>query len=617
MRFVVKYLTRHPNDHVTVRREESEGDDLVFGRATECKAYLPDLRVSLKHARLFATTDRLVIEALGERDFGCDGQRVRRAHIARGKAAAIRIGPFLVGVEPYEGGEEASVTVELVDTQESPLLPSDEERIFTLKRSGLGKRLSAWTLFLAIALLFLAAPAAYFLAGPREIADAAPLPFAPDRVWLSGELTGAHGHLVSDCRTCHTAAFVPTRDEVCLDCHTGVRHHADLAEMAQAAPGSRGFDLMVERARAVAGLAPYRCGVCHKEHNGHENGALIPDRQAFCADCHRALSRTASAAELLDASDFGAAHPEFRPSVVVAPGPPAEIARVSLDAAPAERSGLKFPHDLHLDPDGKVARRAQSAYPPLGRDTRVDCDDCHALSEDGSSLRPVAMLADCAMCHKLDYGLAGDRFVGFPIDGLAVPSGIARTLPHGEPWQVRKAVEDYALAQELAPVTSGGERRMPGRDLSRPEERRLSVEEARRRAEGAVAEIFGDKGLCNYCHIVLPPDRQGTTEFAIPPVTLSARWMPHARFPHGPHVLTHGDEDARNANCETCHTARASKASSDVLLPGIASCRDCHQGGASTTKLASTCVMCHDYHGRDGEPAMGERRAEASPDAGR
>ena len=43
---------------------------------------------------------------------------------------------------------------------------------------------------------------------------------------------------------------------------------------------------------------------------------------------------------------------------------------------------------------------------------------------------------------------------------------------------------------------------------------------------------------------------------------------------------------------------------SDLLLPDLASCRDCHGGEHSRAPVASTCAMCHDYHMDGGTPAM-------------
>jgi len=62
--------------------------------------------------------------------------------------------------------------------------------------------------------------------------------------------------------------------------------------------------------------------------------------------------------------------------------------------------------------------------------------------------------------------------------------------------------------------------------------------------------------------------------------------MPHAKFDHSKHELV---------ACITCHaTATTSQSSSDLLLPGIATCRSCHHSGAEAAE--SRCFECHTYH---------------------
>jgi len=54
------------------------------------------------------------------------------------------------------------------------------------------------------------------------------------------------------------------------------------------------------------------------------------------------------------------------------------------------------------------------------------------------------------------------------------------------------------------------------------------------------------------------------------------------------------------AGCDTCHEAAKSKAASDVLMPDIETCRDCHGSGDPhrnpPDKVLSGCTMCHGFH---------------------
>jgi hypothetical protein len=68
---------------------------------------------------------------------------------------------------------------------------------------------------------------------------------------------------------------------------------------------------------------------------------------------------------------------------------------------------------------------------------------------------------------------------------------------------------------------------------------------------------------------------------------LTMRWFKHAEFDHGAHQML---------VCDTCHQqARKSTKTSDVLVPGIAVCRQCHVAEKSDA-ARSGCVECHVYH---------------------
>jgi len=57
------------------------------------------------------------------------------------------------------------------------------------------------------------------------------------------------------------------------------------------------------------------------------------------------------------------------------------------------------------------------------------------------------------------------------------------------------------------------------------------------------------------------------------------------------------DHDAhKTERCETCHKASVSGTGSQVMLPGIATCRECHGGENSNAAVPSSCAMCHSYH---------------------
>ena len=68
------------------------------------------------------------------------------------------------------------------------------------------------------------------------------------------------------------------------------------------------------------------------------------------------------------------------------------------------------------------------------------------------------------------------------------------------------------------------------------------------------------------------------------------RYIEHGWFDHADHS---------REKCTTCHVADKSSSATDLLLPGIKTCRTCHLGEeAAKPKIASTCAMCHSYHPR-------------------
>ena len=64
--------------------------------------------------------------------------------------------------------------------------------------------------------------------------------------------------------------------------------------------------------------------------------------------------------------------------------------------------------------------------------------------------------------------------------------------------------------------------------------------------------------------------------------------------------------------------APASKASTDLLVPGLRQCRDCHvgEGGARVVKVEtateSPCAMCHEYHSDGGQPWVPNRQRKVN-----
>jgi hypothetical protein len=186
-------------------------------------------------------------------------------------------------------------------------------------------------------------------------------------------------------------------------------------------------------------------------------------------------------------------------------------------------------------------------------------------------MAPVKFANACASCHLLTFDKRFDEGV-----------------PHDEPGVVHaflvKKFREYI-------ATHPGEirvKRDPNRDLTGkplpPEVRILTpaqwVTERTAEAEGLLW-----RKTCKQCHTLSFGVRaDGLANIAEAQTT--ARWMPHAKFDHGAHT---------GFTCVSCHEkALTSTESSDVLLPGIATCQTCHAPGPDHAE--SRCFECHTYH---------------------
>ncbi len=283
------------------------------------------------------------------------------------------------------------------------------------------------------------------------------------------------------------------------------------------------------------------CESCHHEHRGVVRLAEIADER--CVSCHRALgdhmkSRNEAAIVAYgQVTAFGSEHPQF--------------------TWPPDENTLRFNHAVHLSSKG--VRDA------TGLPRKLECVSCHRLVgwRGGFEPKGISFAEDCQSCHRLTFD---PRF----------PEAEA---PHGgDPGLVYAFIlSTYAGARDLTGRSPDELRRiLATRPPSPPDERAIL------NAEQLI------KTRCALCHQVV---RRGGKLTATKPV-LRDQWLDSGKFTHGPH---------RNVACESCHESRASKLTSDVLMPSKKSCTECH--GASSTNAAvstrresSRCILCHQYH---------------------
>ncbi|MBT8445897.1 MAG: hypothetical protein KJO38_02035, partial [Gammaproteobacteria bacterium] len=243
--------------------------------------------------------------------------------------------------------------------------------------------------------------------------------------------------------------------------------------------------------------------------------------------------------------------------------------------APAElreRSGLRFNHAIHLDPE-KV--RITLTEEPL------QCAGCHSAAADGEHFEPVRMDSHCRSCHQLNFD----------------PFEPDIELPHGNTRAAFEAMEAHFIREFTDPLLRAERarskpRRLPGKRMGEASCEGDGLDCGRKEAAREAGYQFADTG-CVTCHEVRdtgaaePIDR-----WFVHPVRLTTDWYSEARFDHRSHLSlggTRGDEA-----CTACHAADTSTEAHEVLIPERDNCLQCHSDERS--ELAVDCVACHRFH---------------------
>jgi hypothetical protein len=405
------------------------------------------------------------------------------------------------------------------------------------------------------------------------------------RVYSSGRMSEAHAILEKECATCHVqqagAFSAKAADSACLACHDGPTHHATQTKSLE-------------------------CSSCHSEHRGRVDIKAASNRS--CAECHADLRTTNGTLRFAShIRSFEDGHPQF----------------AAVREGERDPGTIKLNHATHMKP----IRRG-----PTGPIVTLECRNCHHLSAADADLTyadpkyraasvsyketdeflpshaesltparrlngrelmaPVKFADACASCHLLTFDKRFDEGV-----------------PHDKPdvvhaFLVKKFREYIATHPSEVRVLREPSRDLTGKPLP-PEVRILTPAQwvVERTAE---AEELLARKTCKQCHTLLPFDAApiekldkssaqpgegsripATTRLAnVAPANITLQWMPHAKFDHGAHT---------GFTCVSCHVkALTSKESSDILLPGIATCQTCHAPGSEHAE--SRCFECHAYH---------------------
>ncbi len=497
-----------------------------------------------------------------------NGKPLRSATLAQGDVLELD-GHRLQLVAPPTGFDLA-----LEITPNSAAQGSDFAGAFRteLDQTWLSKRRTAWSLFILILSLTLLLPLGALVWHHGH----AKRPWVPaDAQWSTGALLPAHELAIGDnCNACHAVPFVRVRDAQCTTCHDRTHDHIETTMATK------------------VGLEHTRCASCHNEHNVPPH--LIVSSNSLCTDCHATPKRFTAIKVLQGTTGFSAAtHPKFEAYLLRSSHRAAgtglvfdwQFEATSIEGA-QESSNLKFPHDVHLD--GSKVRR-------VGDSGALQCADCHQLAPDKEHFLPVTMEKHCRSCHDLKFD----------------PSDPMRELPHGQPTEAILAIEGHYLRKFGDPNNrpdTETKRRLPDRIGEQESCSGSAFACAMRKTRDEAVNQFTRRG-CITCHYV--GDTRGDdiySRFQVYPVRLVKDYLPNARFNHASH-LTQKDASG-DAACTSCHDAKHSGKSADLLIPDIDNCVQCHsdQAGdrAGNVAVVLPCIGCHAYHPerpRSGSPA--------------
>ena len=285
------------------------------------------------------------------------------------------------------------------------------------------------------------------------------------------------------------------------------------------------------------------CSNCHVEHQGAFRLASTSD--VACTQCHADLKTTHGVAKLAsNIRGFESSHPEF----------------AALRPGATDPGTIKFNHHVHLKDD----LRGQNG--PV----QLKCADCHQRdSHERSQMEPVNYEKHCAACHSLQF----DRRFN-------------ESAPHKEPQVVydfafSKLTEYIAAHPAEIPLVDEPDKRLPTRPPQPPARNAAQWVEQRM----TDAQLLLWRKSCRECHSLSYPN--GATSLpAVAKSAITTRWLPHANFDHEAHQMV---------QCVSCHAkANDSHETSDILIPGIQTCRQCHHAGSDAAE--ARCFECHSYH---------------------
>lgn len=411
----------------------------------------------------------------------------------------------------------------------------------------------------------------------------------PDqRFFNPGKLSRSHATLVTNCASCHDKTLLtenkvtPSQvQQVLSDRFThGVAFDSidKNCEACHLKQDNRSFAF--HEPNVVKNRS---CSVCHQEHRGP--GPIQQVASFQCASCHdNAATMEASEQKGMQLNWAGFQRHPHPPQQIVfeLPRPARGYTQVFAsfwDGHPEfqlkretmpDPDVLKFNHQRHFAAD----------IPPLnGR--KLECIYCHQPDSEGRyNNQRITFVGQCQVCHSLQFD----------------PMNPELSLPHGSTTAVRGFLQ--TLPTQYAELAVKKELRKPDeiknfvtRQMLQLRARVLSGENFEHQVFFVADPYKPQPGTgprerasfygCALCHDVQPV--ANAAPFIAKPIFVD-RWMTQVNFDHTKHT---------SVQCNDCHHATQSRLTSDVLMPGIASCVTCH---SPKGKVAAECITCHSYH---------------------
>ncbi len=391
---------------------------------------------------------------------------------------------------------------------------------------------------------------------------------------------GGRGNLLDqaeNCAACHRSAL------------TSVTGWIESA--AGAKPGPADFAAFARPSSLHQTSMDRACSECHREHNFHHARA---ERDSSCLACHQEHQGDTG---LLKIAGFQCVHCHGNADYLAGKKGitvPASQGRASgivtsfsknhpefalLASKATDTNTLRFNHQKHFSAEVVTATGG-----------RLQCSSCHEQDAAGAYHKPIRFERHCQSCHTLQFDEANPQ-LQLPHGEVQFVQAFLASLPE-QYERFGREVQGITERRALASFVQTQMRRIEDAQLAGGSltdriffnrERRAPAPRVGTLPPGGVAAFYG----CAFCHEVSGNAANPVVaEPAIPD-----RWLARGTFHHRSHEAI---------DCKSCHDAGRSASTSDILLPGVASCATCHNTKSSP---GESCVLCHTFH-RPPPPAL-------------